>query len=148
VPAGYQYRLPTEAEWEYCYRAGTTTEYWFGPTIACQQANFGANWHTQSECGIGGTANVGSYPANPWGLHDVAGNVFEWCLDSWNGSTNYPVSPVSDPYVSSGPGRGLRGGGWNRSSVNCRAAYRYYSIPGIAYDNIGFRVVLAPVLVP
>ncbi|MEQ1634068.1 MAG: formylglycine-generating enzyme family protein [Planctomycetota bacterium] len=151
VPGGYQYRLPTEAEWEYCYRAGTTTEYWFGPTIACGQAHFSYSYHSNSFCGGSGqssTANVGSYPANPWGLHDVAGNVWEWCLDSWDGSANYPASAVSDPYVSSGPDRVLRGGSWNYISSSCRAAFRVYGSPGVAFRNFGFRVVLAPVLVP
>ena len=74
IPAGYQYRLPTEAEWEYVCRAATTTEYWFGPTMACGQAHFSFNNHTNSYCGGGSrqtsTATVGSYAANPWGLFD------------------------------------------------------------------------------
>ena len=150
VPAGYQYRLPTEAEWEYCYRAGTTTEYWFGPTIACGQAHFAFNYDTGSSCSIGQTANVGSYPANPWGLHDVAGNVWEWCLDSWDFTANYPASAVSDPYVSSGPDRVVRGGSWSSDydSYDCRAALRSLDFPGDTRNFIGFRVVLAPVLVP
>ncbi|MEQ1634311.1 MAG: formylglycine-generating enzyme family protein [Planctomycetota bacterium] len=148
VPVGFQYRLPTEAEWEYCYRAGTTTEYWFGPTIACGQANFGFNYHTNTSCSTGQTANVGSYPANPWSLHDVAGNVFEWCLDSWDGSANYPSSSVSDPYVSSGTVRVFRGGSWNGISFGCRAAFRGSGTPGVTSFGLGFRVVLAPVLVP
>ncbi|MEQ1634151.1 MAG: SUMF1/EgtB/PvdO family nonheme iron enzyme [Planctomycetota bacterium] len=152
VPAGYQYRLPTEAEWEYCYRAGTTTEYWFGPTLACGQTHFSYTFHSNSYCGSpsgqSSAANVGSYPANPWGLHDVAGNVWEWCLDSWDFSANYPASAVSDPYVTTGPDRVLRGGGWGSGSGDCRAANRHNGNPGDVGDNIGFRVVLAPVLVP
>lgn len=148
VPAGYQYRLPTEAEWEYCYRAGTTTEYWFGPTIACSQASFTYNFHTGTPCSPGQTSIVGSFPANPWGLHDVAGNVAEWCLDSWDFSANYPASAVSDPYVSTGPNRVIRGGSWNGVSNGCRAAFRSYSAPGVPSHSLGLRVVLGPVLVP
>lgn len=149
VPAGYQYRLPTEAEWEYCYRAGTTSEYWFGPVIACGQENFDFNYHTGSNCGIGQTANIGSYLANPWGLHDVAGNVFEWCLDSFDSSSaTYPSSAVSDPYVTSGPSRIFRGGSWNDDSVVCRAARRSWVGPRHTYQGLGFRAVLAPILVP
>ena len=142
IPAGYQYRLPTEAEWEYVCRAGTTTEWNTGASLVCGQANF-------SGCGPGQTTVVGSYPANPWGLFDTHGNVWEWCLDWWDGSANYPSSAVSDPYVSSGPYRVGRGGSWFNSAVACRSAFRTnYFLPGFTNDLIGFRVVLAPVLVP
>ena len=141
IPAGYQYRLPTEAEWEYVCRAGTTTEWNTGASLVCGQANF-------SGCGPGQTTVVGRYPANPWGLFDTHGNVWEWCLDSWDGSANYPSSAVSDPYVSSGPGRVIRGGSWFNAAGVCRSAYRGNSSPGGAISGIGFRVVLAPVLVP
>lgn len=150
VPLGYQYRLPTEAEWEYCYRAGTTTEYWFGQTISCGMANFSHNNFTNSSCSVGQTSDVGSFPANPWGLRDIAGNVHEWCLDAWDGSANYPSSSVLDPYVSSGPLRIFRGGSWSNDSSRCRAAMRLGVDPGAAsiFNIVGFRVVLAPVLVP
>ena len=141
IPAGYQYRLPTEAEWEYVCRAGTTTEWNTGASLVCGQANF-------SGCGSGQTTAVGSYPANPWGLFDTHGNVWEWCLDWWDGSANYPSSAVSDPYVSSGPYRVLRGGSWNLTADYCRSAFRNFSSPGAALIFCGFRVVLAPVLVP
>lgn len=148
MPTGYQYRLPTEAEWGYCYRAGTTTEYWFGPTITCGQVNFGFNHHTGTSCSIGHAADVGSYPANPWGLHDVAGNVWEWCLDSWNVTANYPASAVTDPFVSSGPSRVIRGGSWVDPSNVCRAANRSTFGPTGMFYDCGFRIVLAPILVP
>ena len=141
IPAGYQYRLPTEAEWEYVCRAGTTTEWNTGASLVCGQANF-------SGCGPGQTTAVGSYPANPWGLFDTHGNVWEWCLDSWDGSVNYPSSAVSDPYVSSGPYRVFRGGGWVATAGLCRSAFRDFSPPGFAGSYVGFRVVLAPVFVP
>ena len=141
IPAGYQYRLPTEAEWEYVCRAGTTTEWNTGASLVCGQANF-------SGCGPGQTTVVGRYPANPWGLFDTHGNVWEWCLDSWDGSANYPSSAVSDPYVSSGPYRVFRGGGWGYIAVICRSALRNFDSPGGSSYDVGFRVVLAPVLVP
>ena len=147
VPSGYQYRLPTEAEWEYCCRAGTTTEFSVGPSLTCGMAHFSYSYHSNSSCGgqfgQSSTANVGSYPANPWGLFDMHGNVWEWCLDSWDGSANYPSSAVSDPYVSSGPVRVVRGGSWYFGSNVCRSAGRsYYGFPDGAYFNFGFRVCL------
>ncbi len=148
VPAGYQYRLPTEAEWEYCCRAGTTTEYTVGATLSCAQANHGQNHHTGQNCSIGGTTNVGSYAANAWGLHDTMGNVREWCLDSWDGAPNYPTAGASDPYGTSGTNRVIRGGSWLHDSFFARSAWRRSSHPGEALAINGFRVVLGPALVP
>jgi len=146
LPSGYVYRLPTEAEWEYCCRAGTATEFHYGPSLGCGQASFWFSEHTNSLCGISSTAIVGSHAPNAWGLHDLHGNVAEWCLDSWNGSANYPVGPVSDPLVTTGLGRVLRGGSWGSPSNFCRAAERNRSDPGVTRSNYGFRVVCAPVL--
>jgi formylglycine-generating enzyme required for sulfatase activity len=140
LPAGYQYRLPTEAEWEYVCRAGTTTEWNTGASLTTSQANF--------MNGVGQTAIVGSYAANPFGLFDTHGNVWEWCLDLWEGTANYPSSAVSDPYVSSGPFRVARGGSWGNTADFCRSASRGLNFPGGTGDGTGFRVVLAPVLVP
>ena len=149
LPAGYQYRLPTEAEWEYCCRAGTTTEFHYGNSLVCGQASFWYSYHTNSSCNNSyGTAVVGGYAANAWGLHDMHGNVWEWCLDAWDGSSNYPAGAVTDPYVSSGFSRVRRGGGWNSLSRGCRSAYRNGLCPTCGDLNLGFRVVLAPVLVP
>ena len=142
IPTGYQFRLPTEAEWEYCCRAGTTTEWNTGASLSTSQANFNSNPN------FGQTTVVGNYAANPWGLFDTHGNVMEWCLDSWNGSANYPSSAVSDPYVSSGPYWVGRGGWWYSVVDGCRSAYRSYIIPGTLSRDIGFRIVLAPILVP
>jgi formylglycine-generating enzyme required for sulfatase activity len=136
----YGFRLPTEAEWEYCCRAGTTTEWHTGDVLTAAQANFDASK-------ISTTAPVGRYGANAWGLFDMHGNVWEWCLDAWDGSANYPSSAVSDPYVSSGPGRVVRGGSWVASADYCRSAIRSNVSPGSTSSGIGFRVVLAPVLV-
>jgi len=146
LPSGYEYRLPTEAEWEYCCRAGATTEFHYGSTLVCGQANFGYSHHSLINCGIGQTAVVGSYAANAWGLHDMHGNVAEWCLDSWDGATNYPAGSVSDPYVTSGPLRVFRGGALSSNSSLCRAAKRRGVGPDQMAFNLGFRVVCAPVL--
>jgi formylglycine-generating enzyme required for sulfatase activity/PKD repeat protein len=146
VPAGYVYRLPTEAEWEYCCRAGTTTEFHFGPTLVCGQANFGFSYHSNTNCSINQTAVVGSYPPNAWGLHDMHGNVWEWCQDAWDFSANYPSGPVTDPVVACCPFRVVRGGSWFFDSNFCRSAFRYSSDPAGTLFDFGFRVVLASVL--
>jgi formylglycine-generating enzyme required for sulfatase activity len=148
VPPGYQYRLPTEAEWEHGCRAGTTTEFNVGSALFCNQARF---WFTTfsppSECSgwWSGTVPVGSYPANPWGLFDMHGNVWEWCLDSF---APYPAGAVTDPFVTGGPDRVVRGGSWKITASGCRSAVRHKDIPGYWVDDFGFRVVLAPILVP
>ncbi|MBM4060708.1 MAG: formylglycine-generating enzyme family protein [Planctomycetes bacterium] len=145
VPSGYQYRLPTEAEWEYCCRAGATTEYNCGPTLDCPQARFRYSWPATG-CSTGSTVVVGNYAPNAWGLFDMHGNVFEWCLDAWDGSANYPPSPVVDPYVQTGPFGLVRGGGWNSISYDCRSANRHGVQRSSQNLDRGFRVVLAPVL--
>ena len=138
VPSGYEFRLPTEAEWEYACRTGTTTSWNVGNSLSCSQAN-------HNFCIGKQTSVVGSYAPNAWGLYDMHGNVWEWCLDSHGG---YPSGAVTDPFVTGGPYRVIRGGGWLNSSYYCRSAIRYYNDPGFAVNNVGFRVVLAPVLVP
>jgi len=145
IPAGYEYRLPTEAEWEYACRAGTTTEFNTGTGLFCSEAKFSYSYHSNSTCNSGGRAPVGSYFPNNWGLYDMHGNVWEWCLDS---VANYPSGAVTDPFVTGGPDRVIRGGGWDFDSNGCRSAYRDYLDPGNTNFNFGFRVVLAPVLVP
>jgi formylglycine-generating enzyme required for sulfatase activity len=144
VPPGYQYRLPTEAEWEYACRAGTTTEFNVGNALFCNQAKFGYSYHSNSGCNSSTTVPVASYAPNAWGLYDMHGNVQEWCLDS-----DAPYSPgaVTNPFVTGGPYRVLRGGNWTNDSGWCRSAHRAYG-PGGTSSIIGFRVVLAPILVP
>lgn len=151
LPAGYQYRLPTEAEWEYCCRAGATTEFHYGQSLVCGQANFGYSHHSNSSCNSSSTTVVGSFTPNAWGLFDMHGNVWEWCLDVWDGTASYPPAAVVDPFVSgssSGPLRVLRGGSWNVNSFHCRSAIRNGFVPHVRLYNFGFRVVLAPVLAP
>jgi formylglycine-generating enzyme required for sulfatase activity len=140
LPPGYQYRIPTEAEWEYCCRAGTSTEWSVGTSLSTTQANFG------NPAG-GPTVVVGSYAVNPWGLLDMHGNVWEWCLDSWDDNVNYPSVSVADPYVINGMYRVFRGGGWADSAYGCRSAYRNRRGPDFVGADVGVRVVLAPILV-
>jgi formylglycine-generating enzyme required for sulfatase activity len=147
LPSGYEYRLPSEAEWEYCCRAGTTTEFHYGATLVCGQANFDYSWHTSSSCGAIATAAVGGYTANAWGLHDMHGNVLEWCLDSWSQlASTYPAGTVSDPFVATGGLRVVRGGCYADQSAVCRSPRRGSELPTNVYDFLGFRVVCAPVL--
>jgi formylglycine-generating enzyme required for sulfatase activity len=145
LPVGDQYRLPTEAEWECCCRAGTATEWNVGSSLKCGRASF--SLQLGSYC-VGATTGVGSYGPNAWGLHDMHGNVIEWCLDSWDGTANYPSVSVSDSYRSSGPYRVGRGGSWGIFPLHCRSAARGRGLPGSRVDHLGSRVVLAPVLVP
>jgi formylglycine-generating enzyme required for sulfatase activity len=140
---GHDYRLPSEAEWEYACRAGTTTEFYFGetltPKLARCKANLGMALITLF---AGETAPVGSYMPNTFGLYDMHGNVWEWCLDHWH--ENYAGAPTDgSAWLSGEKGskRLLRGGSWFSNPSFCRSAYRYYFNSGFADDNIGFRVV-------
>ena len=136
--AGYVYRLPTEAEWEYACRAGTMTEYSFGN----DESELGDYaWHASNS---GNTTHpVGSKQPNPWGLHDMHGNVWEWCQD-WHG--DYPRGAVTDPTgPSSGSFRVLRGGGWVHGSEYCRSANRGGSTPDDRGSYYGFRVLRSSV---
>jgi formylglycine-generating enzyme required for sulfatase activity len=135
--------LPTEAEWEYACRAGTTTPFHFGKALNGTQANCDGNYPygtTTEGPHLQETSAVGSYPANAWGLHDMHGNVWEWCSD-WYGE--YPIIIVTDPQ---GPQKGeyrvLRGGSLYGYSEDCRASYRSRSSPGFRSLFNGFRVLL------
>ena len=145
VPAGMEYRLPTEAEWEYACRAGTTTEFNVGPGLFCNQAKFWVSYHNFSACNSSSTADVGSYPSNAFGLYDMHGNVAEWCLDSY---ADYGSVALTDPFVTGGSDRIVRGGGWTEYSNDCQSATRYGVSPSISGFSLGFRVVLALALIP
>ncbi|MBE9053864.1 formylglycine-generating enzyme family protein [Nostocales cyanobacterium LEGE 11386] len=140
---GKNYRLPTEAEWEYACRAGTTTSFYFGETITPKLANYNSkyvytnqNWEYFRQQ----TTPVGSFPPNAFGLHDMSGNVWEWCIDTWH--DNYNDAPINGAaWVDSNPFRLLRGGSWYSHSVSCRSAYRHRFSPKSKYEDVGFRVV-------
>ena len=138
---GEEYRLPTEAEWEYAARAGTTTKYSWGNEIGVNRANC----RPTEEYGTCGdrfeyTAPVGSFAANPWGLYDMHGNVCEWVQDCWNDS--YAGAPMDGSAWLSGDcsRRVVRGGSWNYDPGNLRAAIRGRVTPGVRYNDCGFRV--------
>jgi formylglycine-generating enzyme required for sulfatase activity len=150
LPAGWEFRLPTEAQWEYACRAGTTTATSFGDKLSSKQANFKGKPYNGAEPGpsLGRAAPVGSYPANPWGLHDMHGNTFEWCRDWYHGKL--PGGRDPDLYLAkatatkSGRGdlsRSRRGGCWADEGWPCRSAFRLRFEPERRYDHIGFRVV-------
>mgnify|MGYP000648623045 CR=1 FL=1 len=122
------YRLPTEAEWEYAYRAGTTTRWYCGDDQSCVDSIgwYGSNIHA-----------VAQKTPNVWGLYDMAGNVWERCHDSWQSSLG--STAVTDPMGSGTTSRGLRGGAWGRTPYHMRAALRADNPPTYRYKNIGFR---------
>lgn len=142
LPEGYEYRLPTEAEWEYACRAGTTTEFAVGNGVAlfCVDANMGSSAHSGSSCGASAPVPVGTHAPNAWGLFDMHGNVREWVLDTY---AAYPASPVTDPVGAGSMFHMFRGGGWLDPSSNCRSAHRSLTSPGDTLETLGFRVVIA-----
>ena len=146
---GHTVCLPTEAQWEYSCRAGTSTPFHFGQELNGTQANCDGNYPygtTQKGPYLGKTSPVGSYPANAWGLYDMHGNVWEWCQD-WHG--DYPKQSVTDPRGPEvGSDRVLRGGGWSNGAVHCRSAFRYWLDPSYRLDWNGFRLALGSSGIP
>jgi formylglycine-generating enzyme required for sulfatase activity len=140
---GGKARLPTEAEWEWACRAGTTTPFYFGDTASAGQANCGGGQGEWAERASGGqTTPVESFLPNAWGLFDLHGNVGEWCAD-WYGP--YPGRDAADPEgPQEGEGRVLRGGSWRCGPRECRSAARSGLRQGDRRNDVGFRVVLGP----
>ncbi len=137
---GLTVRLPTEAEWEYACRAGTTTALYNNKELTstdgrCRNLDEIA-WYWENSGSI--TKPGGQKQPNEWGLYDMLGNVWEWCEDGWR---NYTSSVQTDP-VGSGSSRVLRGGSWGHFARFCRSAVRDYVDPGITYYFSGFRVVV------
>jgi formylglycine-generating enzyme required for sulfatase activity len=143
-----QYRLPSEAEWEYACRAGTTTPFAFGPTITPEFVNYDGNWpYGEAPNGQSReeTVPVGSLGvANAFGLYDMHGNVWEWCEDLWHDT--YTKAPTDgSAWLSGGDSslRVLRGGSWIYYANGCRSACRHNFLPAFDYFNFGFRVVVS-----
>lgn len=144
---GVTYRLPTEAEWEYACRAGTTTSFHYGDSLSSEQANFDGNYP------YGGadkgpyrkrTMAVGSFKPNVWGLYDMHGNLWEWCNDRYNGSyykRSSERNPTGPRSGSVGGSRVLRGGSWNNVARLCRSANRIRNNPACAGNDFAFRCV-------
>lgn len=173
VATGRDYRLPSEAEWEYACRAGTTTPFHFGETITGKIANYDSSYIYRNERKTKWrqkTVPVGSFPPNRFGLYEMHGNVFEWCLDHWHG--DYKSAPTDgsawldtdemidgslsrdemidgdlesdetiDENASESDERVIRGGSWDFDPWDCRSAYRSDFSPDYRYSIIGFRVV-------
>ena len=149
---GKNYTLPSEAQWEYACRAGTTTPFHWGATISTELANYVGTivyGDGDKEEYRRQTVYVASFPANPWGLHDMHGNVCEWCADYWH--NDYKGAPDDgrawigeeakyDPLQS----RLLRGGSWSTFPRDCRSAFRLGSHPDGRGSNVGFRVCCLP----
>lgn len=149
LPAGYEYRLPTEAEWEYAARAGTQAPFHWGDRADASMGNFKGRYPrdfttaTTSGDERYGTLPVGTFAPNAWGLYDVHGNVREWTQDRFN--ARLPGGSVTD-YAgpATGDSQAVRGGGWDDFAHRCRVAARERRTPGNASPAVGFRLVLAP----
>jgi formylglycine-generating enzyme required for sulfatase activity len=147
---GRTYSLPSEAQWEYACRAGSTTPFHFGETISPELANYAGSYSYAN--GPEGTyrqqtTEVASFPANAWGLHDMHGNVWEWCADHWHGS--YKGAPTDgsawfNPKAEEHESRLLRGGSWLDHPGSCRSASRLHPQPVSVDFHVGLRVVCLP----
>ncbi len=143
---GRTYKLPTEAQWEYACRAGTRTAFWWGDSITADQANYDGNFTYGKDSKNGAhrksTTPVDSFRANPWGLYDMHGNLYQWCEDVYQ---PYPEDAVIDAIGVTERAtdvRVQRGGSWYSYPNRCRAAYRSRGAPAMRFDDVGCRVVL------
>ena len=137
------YRLPSEAEWEYACRAGTTTPFSFGETISPDQANYDGNHlYGAGKKGVyrEKTMPVGSFPANGFGLHEMHGNVWEWCADAWNENNAGAPDDGSAWLTGAASARVVRGGSWLNYPRYLRSAFRLGRPATSRNDRIGFRV--------
>lgn len=146
-PSGHAYRLPTEAEWEYACRGGAASSQPFhvGATLSSHQANFDGRYPyggAKKGPNLVRTCPVGNYAPNAFGLHDMHGNVWEWCGD-WYDNAYYATSSRQDPPGPLGGSyRVIRGGSWCNFGWFCRSAFRFWYVPEFRYDDLGFRVAL------
>ncbi|MFO0141667.1 MAG: caspase, EACC1-associated type [Aphanizomenon sp.] len=129
------YRLPSEADWEYACRGRTTTAFYFGKTISPELANYDSQYREK-------TTEVGIFPANPFGLYDMCGNVWEWCEDGWHEDYINATDDGTAWLNDSNNRRVMRGGSWLIPSENCRSSFRFYADAGFFGCNLfGFRVM-------
>ena len=137
---GKRFGLPSEAQWEYACRAGSTSEYCFGDAEG--ELELYANYEKTPIYGDESTSPVGLFKPNAWGLHDMHGNVWEWCEDKWH--SNYEGAPTDgSPWLGGGDSnRVYRGGSWHSYASFCRSASRSNSSPGFRYNNLGFRLLM------
>ena len=140
--SNYVFNLPTEAQWEYACRAGTTTPFYTGENLTTDQANYDGNFpYLQFPKGIfiNRTARVGSFKPNAWGLYDMHGNVWEWCRDWY---CEYPKSFVKDPLGDCESGlKVIRGGSWYFNAESARSGRRYTHHPEDRGFSLGFRLI-------
>ena len=137
--SGLDYRLPSEAEWEYACRAGTETPFYTGHQLTIEEANYFYD-ESGTRVGPGRRMRTGSFPANPWGLYEMHGNISEWCADAWNSSHTVAGQRGLNHELPINPMRAIRGGGWDYLPRLLRSSWRDGLPPDTRRDNLGFRI--------